>query len=237
MAIIKAPQAIETITTNNNIPRTIMIHTDSRITLESLKNMKNQNHLIEEIRKNTTILEKEKWNIEYTWIKAQAEHYGNEPADKLAKEAARNTDTCYNKIPKSEIEHQEREKSIEKWQQQWDNTTKGSVTKEFFPNIKDRLKMKINLTPNFTAMVTAHGKTKSYLHRFKIIESPECPCTNSNQTVDHLLFDCSKLNNEREKLIVHISKEDNWPVRKSELVKKYIKQVIHFTNSIDYEKL
>jgi len=42
----------------------------------------------------------------------------------------------------------------------------------------DRLKMKINLTPNFTAMVTAHGKTRSYLHQFKIIESPECPCAN-----------------------------------------------------------
>jgi hypothetical protein len=53
------------------------------------------------------------------------------------------TATCYNKIPKSEVEHQEREKSIEKWQQQWDNTTKGSATKEFFPDIKDRLKMKI----------------------------------------------------------------------------------------------
>jgi hypothetical protein len=43
-------------------------------------------------------------------------------------------------------------------------TTKGqhhkrAVTKEFFPKIKDRLKMKITLTPNFTAMVTAHGKT------------------------------------------------------------------------------
>jgi hypothetical protein len=75
------------------------------------------------------------------------------------------------KIPKSEIDHQEREKSIDKWQQQWDNTTKGLVTEEFFPNIKDRLKMKINLTPNFTTMVTAHGNTRSYLHRFKIIVS------------------------------------------------------------------
>ena len=40
-----------------------------------------------------------------------------------------------------------------------------------------------------------------------------------------------------EVLIAHISKEDNWPIRKSELVKKYLKQVIHFTNSIEYEKL
>jgi len=37
--------------------------------------------------------------------------------------------------------------------------------------------------------------------------------------------------------IAHISKEDNWPAMKSELVKKYIKQDIHFTNSTDYEKL
>jgi len=158
-------------------------------------------------------------------------------ADKLAKGAARNNDICYSKIPKSEIEHQEREKSIEKWQQQWDHTTKGSATKEFFPNIKDRMKTKINLTPNFTAMVTAHGKTRSYLHRFKIVESPEFPCLNGNETVDHLLYQRSKLNNEREKLIAYISKEDNWPVKKNELVNKYLKQFPNFANSIDCKKL
>jgi len=97
--------------------------------------------------------------------------------------------------------------------------------------------MKINLTPNFTAMVTAHGKTRSSLHRFRIIESPECTCVNGHQTVDHLLYDCRELNDERGKLIAHISKEDNWPVRKSELVNRYLKQVIHFINSIDCEKL
>jgi hypothetical protein len=105
--------------------------------------------------------------------KSAAGHYGNELADKLGKEATRNNDICYNKIPKSEIEHREREKSIEKWQQQWNNSTNGLVTKEFFPNIKDRLKMKIHLTPNFTAMVIAHGKTRSYLYRLKLTVSPE----------------------------------------------------------------
>jgi hypothetical protein len=32
---------------------------------------------------------------------------------------------------------QESEKTIEKWQQHWDATTKGLVTKEYFPNIKE----------------------------------------------------------------------------------------------------
>ena len=110
MAIVKGLQTIETIKISNNAPRKIKIHTESRITLESLKNKKNRNHLIEEIRKKTTALEKENWTIEYTWIKAHAGNYGNELADRLAKEAARNSTTCYNRIPKSEIEHQERKK-------------------------------------------------------------------------------------------------------------------------------
>jgi len=47
--------------------------------------------------------------------------------------------------------------------------------------------------------VSAHGKTKAYLHCFKITESPECTCYGGKQTVDHLLYDCSKLQREREK--------------------------------------
>jgi len=46
-----------------------------------------------------------------------------------------NSDICYNKFPKTEIEHQETEKSMEKWQQRWDHTTKGLANKQFFPNI------------------------------------------------------------------------------------------------------
>jgi hypothetical protein len=94
--------------------------------------------------------------------------------------------------------------------------------------------MKITLTPNFTAMVTAHGKTRSYLHRFKIIESPVCPCANGNQTVEHIIHDSGKLNNERRKLREDISKEDHWPVGKNVLMNKYLKQITHFINSVNY---
>ena len=33
--------------------------------------------------------------------------------------------------------------------------------KQFFPNVKDRLRMKINVTPNFVAVVTGQGKTRA----------------------------------------------------------------------------
>jgi uncharacterized C2H2 Zn-finger protein len=54
--------------------------------------------------------------------------------------------------------------------------------------------------------------------------------------VDHLLYDCYKLQRERENLIRNVSKQDNWPVGRSDLVHKHIKHFIQFANSVDFEK-
>jgi hypothetical protein len=66
--------------------------------------------------------------------------------------------------------------------------------------------MKIKITPIFT---TEHGNLKSYLHRFQIIESPTCPCGTTEQTIDHLTFQCELLGKERDKLISGAAKTDN----------------------------
>jgi hypothetical protein len=75
------------------------------------------------------------------------------------------------------------------------------------------------------------------LHRFNVIDSPECPCEAGHPTVEHLIYECQMLQTERENLISNIVKQDNWPMGKNELVNKYIKYVTQFTNSIDFEKL
>ena len=64
---------------------------------------------------------------------------------------------------------------IQTWQKEWETTNKGTTTKEYFPTVVERLKMKINLTQNLTTVVTSYGNIKSYLHRFRIIEAPNCP--------------------------------------------------------------
>jgi hypothetical protein len=92
------------------------------------------------------------------------------------------------------------EESVKKWQRNWTQTNKESITKEYFPNAEERLKMKINLTQKFTAIVTGHGKTKAYLHCFKIIEEPTCPCGTAEQSTDHVIFEFKTLRKEREKL-------------------------------------
>jgi hypothetical protein len=70
----------------------------------------------------------------------------------------------------------------------------------FFPNIADRLKLNLTVTPNFTRMVMGHGNIKSYLHKNKIPYSPMCSCKSGEQTVDHILFDCKLFEQERDSL-------------------------------------
>ena len=64
LAIIKALEAIGSIDTTTTSQRTATTFTDSMITLESIRNTKNHNYLIEEIRKKMTNLEQAHWNIE-----------------------------------------------------------------------------------------------------------------------------------------------------------------------------
>jgi len=194
------------------------------MTLDSLKNSNIHTFLIEEIRRKLTEMGKTNWKIQFSWVKAQVGIQGNELADTLAKEAATNVDIkeSYKKVPKSVVISVLGEISVGKWQRAWDQTTNGEITKECFPVVADRLNMKINITHNFTSMVTGHGNIRSHLHRFKIIETLTCPCCAKDQAIDHLLFEYELLNKERDSLISTVLKTDIWPMSKNKLVRKHL---------------
>jgi hypothetical protein len=107
--------------------------------------------------------------------------------------------------------------------------------KSFFPNIAERLKHKINVTPNCTTVVTGHGNIKAYLHKYKIQESPICSCKRGEQTVDHVIYDCKLLEEERDRLKAAVMRTDNWPVSKNSLIKNFNKDFIQFTKYVVYK--
>jgi hypothetical protein len=85
------------------------------------------------------------WKFQFCWVKALVGIQGNELTDTLAKEAATNADIieCYKKVPKSVVLSELGMISVEKCQKEWDQTTKGEITREYFPVVADRLKMNI----------------------------------------------------------------------------------------------
>jgi hypothetical protein len=72
--------------------------------------------------------------------------------------------------------------------------------------------LEIPITPEFTAIFTGHGKTKSYLHRFKLIYNPICPCSEGAQSPEHLIYNCKILEFQRKTLKHQIKNSGgNWP--------------------------
>ena len=64
-----------------------------------------------------------------------------------------------------------------------------------------------------------------------------CPCNKSDQSVDHILYECGLVKEERSILMKQIQKTEKWPVAKNILISKYKKLFKIFVDSIDFEKL
>ena len=125
-----------------------------------------------------------------------------------------------------------KERSLKQWQHEWARTTKGAIAKSIFPKIVDRMKLTINAKSNFTTMVTGHGNIKTYLHKYKIIQNPMCPCKQGDQSVDHILFNCILYEQDRDKLNAVVKRPDSWPVNKDKLGIRYYKNFEEFTDNI-----
>ena len=112
-----------------------------------------------------------------------------------------------------------------------------NLQKEYFPTVQERLSTNIRVTPNIAAMTKGHGKTRAYLHRFKLSDNATCICKQGDQTVDHLLYHCKLLDKQRGTLKKNIAHSEHWPTSKQELITKFRKPFITFIGSIDFDLL
>jgi len=138
------------------------------------------------------------------------------------------------------IKTQEKENGLQMWQQQWTNTVKGAVTKAFSPSVRNRLRQRTAIFPEFPTIVTGHGKLKSHLHRFGLTDNLMCLCEEDEeeQTTDHLIFQCKKLCNQRNEMIKQIKNTGgNWPMMNETLVNNYLQIFVKFLKSVDFTDL
>ena len=225
--------------TNHNT-KTVAIYTDSKVTLASLRNNSIHSPLTEDTRNKVRQLTTQNWSIHLGWVKAHNGIEGNALADKLSKAAAEDDgelNILYNRIPITTIATELKKEGITKWQTQWESTDKGALYRSFFPTSEQRLKLKMSITSEFTAIASGHGKTKSYLHRFKLIDNSMCPCDEGAQSSEHLIYDCKILEFQTNILKHQIkSSGGTWLTTNSHLIAKYSHTFSRFIKSVDFNK-
>jgi len=95
--------------------------------------------------------------------------------------------------------------------------------------------MKLQLTQNFTAIVSGHRKMRNYLHRFKIIEEPTCPCGKWDQTTDHIIYASERLTKKRDRLKKTAIGTNKWPINKRDLIRRHYNKFTNFINVIQFD--
>jgi hypothetical protein len=125
---------------------------------------------------------------------------------------------------------------MKKWQREWTTNQKATSTTQYFPTVQDRIRSKIRLTPKIRAVLTGHGMTKAYLHRFHLSDNAKCKCGNEYQSMDHIQFHCEEINAKRE---LFKQQMGTWPASKEDLLTKYEykKELFVFIESIDFDNL
>jgi hypothetical protein len=64
-----------------------------------------------------------------------------------------------------------------------------------------------------------------------------CPYGKGDQTTEHIICDCDRLKDERDRLRAAVNKTNDWPTSKRRLIKGHYKELSKFINSISFEEL
>ncbi|CAI6375958.1 unnamed protein product [Macrosiphum euphorbiae] len=99
-----------------------------------------------------------------------------------------------------------------RWQDRYESTDKGEWTKTMIPSVRERYMLPMPLDHYTTQMLTGHGDFKSKLFKFKLVASPNCGCRGGSETVQHVLYRCSRTEDYRKELMAAMAAEqEGWP--------------------------
>lgn len=216
--------------TSKHAKSDVTIYSDSLSSLAALKNRSNPHPLVVSIHQTLHEMSG-RLDVCFVWVKAHIGISGNEQADLAAKEAATaHKSKSYTAFPISYAKHQIRKGVRQAWQQEYELADTGSVTRSFFPSLDSICEFRTSVVTSFemTQILTGHGFCKSYLKRFKIMDSDACPCGLGIQNFPHLITECPKFESQRSNLIGLCGEQDiglldlNVMYRQPEIMDKFI---------------
>ncbi|CAG2198231.1 unnamed protein product [Mytilus edulis] len=147
--------------------------------------------------------------INFDWTPGHADVRGNEIADKLAKEAAKEANQIQKEahitVTKQDIKTAARILVNKKWQHRWDNSDTGRFYYNFHQTVSN--KSTFDYPDHKTAKIIRNLRSGYYLKNYqnKINQNidPKCEC-GQLETVEHYLLFCENYEEARQKLIHEI---------------------------------
>jgi ribonuclease HI len=147
-------------------------------------------------------------NIRIEWVPGHENIDGNEQADQAAKTAATPNATPPTIRMRSAQKRLIQSSMKTKWETEWKTGKKNAARLRKMsqhPGTTSGLKLYGVLQQRkhvvwISRLRTGHCHLNEYLHRFNIIETAECECGASKETVDHYLLNCELYDEERDSL-------------------------------------
>ncbi|KAF9412659.1 hypothetical protein HW555_008867, partial [Spodoptera exigua] len=180
---------------------------DSRSSLDLIRNSETHHPLATHIRKNIRELEGRGKILQFFWVKAHVGIPGNERADELARLAAAQSRVApaYDRCPVSYVKRRIREGAVHRWNERYTGGATAEVTRMFFPDVSRAYRVLgyLDRTSIWAQTLTGHGGFAAYLHKFKLKDSAACVCDPEvPETIQHLLLECPRHDRDRYDLEV-----------------------------------
>jgi len=202
-AEIKAIEIAITEIQNTETPDSFLICSDSLSSLLYLANYQvSPTKEMAKISQMIKTLQERNFTIKIIWIPSHIGLYGNEMADKMAKESLTQQISLLTTNHPVEIQKRIKEHLIKEEHLLFKNKCKNKYLKIVKDNFitKNLIHPNKNIANTIFRIRTGHNKTNASLFRWKITTSPLCDLCKIDEDAEHLIMNCSKYNQERHLL-------------------------------------
>ena len=170
--------------------------------------------IILNIRRLTSLLENDNNNLKINWIPGHKDFEGNERADRLAKEAAKEMvgkkEVFYEGVAeKKEIIQIMRSTINDKWQRLMDNSELTDKVQEIIPKAGKAFVVKSEerkLTRVMNQLISGNSNLNYMISKIDNTKSELCDTCKVKEIINHYIFDCDTYDEDRNMLEKNIEK-------------------------------